>query len=279
MTRPIRFAFTLVELLVVIAIIGILIALLLPAVQAAREAARRSECTNNLKQIGLALHNYHDTDKTFPSGNLNATAINGWALILPFMEQMNIYQKWDFRFNIDHANNVEAKRSTVKAYFCPSRPRTIYPYVSGNNAMGDYALSTGTSAVHYGTPITNFKGIFNTDSRCGFQDITDGASNTAMVGEKRISNSDGQYPKYNMNTHYRWGYHGLRNMNFPMNQDVIINGTVTWNDTYANFGSDHPGGANFLVADGSVRFLAETIDFTMYQYFGDKADGNVLKLD
>jgi prepilin-type processing-associated H-X9-DG protein len=268
-----------VELLVVIAIIGILIALLLPAVQAAREAARRAECTNNLKQIGLALHNYHDTYKTFPSGNINTTSINAWALILPFMEQMNVYKKWDFRLNIDHANNVEAKKSPVAGYFCPSRPRNIYPLVSGNNAMGDYALSSGTSNVHYSPPITSFKGIFNTDSRCGFQDITDGSSNTAAVGEKRISNTASQYPKINMNTHYRWGYHGLRSMNFQMNKDVVINGTETWNDTYANFGSDHPGGGNFLVADGSVRFLAETIEFATYQNFGDKADGKVLKLD
>ena len=279
MRRSDRHAFTLVELLVVIAIIGILIALLLPAVQAAREAARRAQCTNNLKQVGLALHNYHDTHRSFPSGNVNSSAINAWALILPFLEQVNAYEKWDFRLNIDHANNVEAKKTTVDTYFCPSRARDVYPFVSGNNAMGDYALSAGTSMVHYATPISNYKGMFNTNSSCRFRDITDGSSNTAAGGEKRISKSSSQYPLVNMNTHYRWGYHGLRNMTYRMNEDISISGTLTWNDTYANFGGDHPGGCNFLVADGAVRFLSETVDFTQYQYFGDKADGQVLNLE
>jgi len=279
MKRRVQSGFTLVELLVVITIIGILIALLLPAVQAAREAARRGQCVNNLKQVGIALNNYHDSYQTFPSGNVNTTSINAWALILSFMEQMTAYERWDFRLNIDNAKNVDAKKTRVPGYFCPSRSRSSYPYVSGNNAMGDYAFSKATSPVHYGTPISTYKGIFNTDSACSFADITDGSSNTAAAGEKRISDHSSQYPKINMNTHYRWGYHGLRNMNFQMNKDVIISGTYTWNDTYANFGSDHPGGGNFLAADGSVRFLSEAIDFTMYKCFGDKADSKPLNLD
>ena len=282
--------FTLVELLVVIAIIGILIALLLPAVQAAREAARRSQCTNNLKQVGLALHNYHDTFKTFPSGNIEDTVpadgigayrTNAWVRILPFIEQQAAYDLWDFRFDLDATQNTPARRTPVDTYFCPSKPRS--DRASSNEAYGDYAFSTGTGTVHSANRYY-WKGLFNTNSVCRFADITDGTSNTIAAGEKRTAQSSLTSPQY------RWGYHGLRNMNWPMNQDIVANAAYTFYkhdgttisgtaavffDEWVNFGSEHPGGSQFVAADGSVHFVSDTIEFALYQDLGDKADRDV----
>ncbi len=280
--------FTLVELLVVIAIIGILIALLLPAVQAAREAARRAECTNNLKQIGLALHNYHDTFKLFPPSALydpSATSnggdrISGWVLILPFMEMETVYDLWDFNYGYDDSENSQGKKEPVKGFFCPSRPRD--EYASSSVAYGDYAFSAGTGSCN-SRDRYYWKGMFNLNSVCRFRDITDGTSNTIAVGEKRTAQRSLTSPQY------RWGWHATRNMAFAMNKDVVADpaytfvlssgSTITcdgtWNDYWANFGGEHPGGVQFLAGDGSVHFVSETIEMDLYQNLGDKRDGNV----
>ncbi|MEN6495153.1 MAG: DUF1559 domain-containing protein [Thermoguttaceae bacterium] len=282
--------FTLVELLVVIAIIGILIALLLPAVQAAREAARRTQCNNNLKQIGLALHNYHDTFGVFPPGCISSgtnppnggNAVSGWVFILPFMEMENLHRLWDFRYSYDAAENNAAKKVPVDGYFCPSKPRP--EKASSSVAYGDYALSAGTGHTNSGS-VYYRKGMFSQNSVCRFGDILDGTSNTIAVGEKRTVQSTSL-----VSPQYRWGWHSTRNMCYPVNIDVVPNATFTfyldngttvsgtsaaWNDYWANFGSDHPGGVQFLAADGSVHFVSETIEFSLYQHLGDKADGNV----
>lgn len=283
--------FTLVELLVVIAIIGILIALLLPAVQAAREAARRTQCNNHLKQIGLALHNYHDTFGVFPPASINSgsvvpnggNAVSGWVFILPFMEMENLYNLWDFRFSYDDAQNNAAKKVPVEGYFCPSKPRP--EKASSSVAYGDYAFSAGTGHCNAGSAYYR-KGMFNQNSVCRFRDITDGTSNTIAVGEKRTVQSTSL-----VSPQYRWGWHSTRNMCYRMNVDVVPNAAYTfylengttvsgtsaaWDDYWANFGSDHPGGVLFLAADGSVHFVSETIEFSVYQRLGDKADGNVV---
>ncbi len=282
--------FTLVELLVVIAIIGILIALLLPAVQAAREAARRSQCANNLKQIGLALQNYHDTFKIFPPGSLydsrstsnGGDRFSGWVLIMPFMEADTIHELFDFKYGYDDSQNNAAKVVPVDGYFCPSKPRA--EKASSSVAYGDYAFSAGTGSCNSATQYY-WKGMFNQNSVCRFRDITDGTSNTIAAGEKRTVQSTSL-----TSPQYRWGWHSTRNMCFPMNRDVEADASYTfylntgstvagtsaaWNDYWANFGSDHPGGAHFVAADGSVKFLAETIEFTLYQNLGDKGDKQV----
>jgi prepilin-type N-terminal cleavage/methylation domain-containing protein/prepilin-type processing-associated H-X9-DG protein len=282
--------FTLVELLVVIAIIGVLVALLLPAVQAAREAARRAQCSNHLKQVGLALHNYHDTFGQFPPGGLNpgpgtnigGARINGWVLILPFLEMGTVHELWDFRFGYDNAENNAGKRQPVDTYFCPSRPRPAKG--SATEAYGDYAFSTGTGHIN-STDTRNWRGMFNLNSVCRFRDITDGSSNTIAAGEKRTAQQSLTSPQY------RWGWHASRNMCVPMNRNVAPDATLfhinadgstvagtsaVWDDRWANFGSEHPGGAQFLLGDGSVRFLGETIEYALYRNLGDKADGNVV---
>ena len=224
---PRRGAFTLVELLVVIAIIGILIALLLPAVQAAREAARRMQCTNKLKQMGLALHNYHDTHRALPfgSGGRIGTphyAIAGtWpAMILPFIEQTPLYDRFNFKVPMDHADNSEVVQALVAEFICPSDPQGSEPVLENrapgyNNppkAMGlwypgcmgpthmdrcDFFEDSTPSASNWccqgwnfgstagsGIPAGTFAGIFGRFPKSiRFRDITDGLTNTLMVGE------------------------------------------------------------------------------------------------
>jgi prepilin-type N-terminal cleavage/methylation domain-containing protein len=217
-----RYAFTLVELLVVIAIIGVLVALLLPAVQAAREAARRSSCTNNLKQIGLATHNYHDTYKSFPPGgwdcpNWPASPCTGWnqnpgpwtttwsISILPFIEQQPLYEKYDQRYPNVHTVNQPVVRTFIEPYLCPSdvntnrleRPESG-PGSGIDFAPGSYAAVSGVATVRGGphfdedaTQNQQWRGVMhavieNYTRRLSCErmsDIIDGTSQTIMVGE------------------------------------------------------------------------------------------------
>ena len=263
--KPRKSGFTLIELLVVIAIIAILVALLLPAVQQAREAARRSSCKNNLKQIGLALHNYHDTHNVFPPGSVGVNITSTFAFILPYMEQSALYDLWNFNRPMDHADNGPARGGVVDGYFCPSRSRT------GNRdtnnppqACGDYATSVGTANINTSNP-NNWVGMFNQNSNTKMRDLTDGTSNTIAVGEKRTAQQSLMSPVF------RWGWHASRGMNTRMNVHA-----TTWNDDWANFGSEHKGGAQFLFADGAVHFVSENIDFDLYRNLGNRADGNVV---
>ncbi|MEX0793581.1 MAG: DUF1559 domain-containing protein [Pirellulaceae bacterium] len=193
-----RRGFTLVELLVVIAIIGVLVALLLPAVQQAREAARRMSCTNNLKQIGLALHNYHDTYGRLParSGGTQANAhrLSGWVGLLPFMEERALYDQISSG-NGTHASfgpqpwgNFAPFKTQVRGFICPSEPATpIDPTQYGGVGSSNYAFSNGDSC-RYTLDHQAFesRGVFSFYKYCGFQKITDGLSNTVMVGEKSL---------------------------------------------------------------------------------------------
>jgi prepilin-type N-terminal cleavage/methylation domain-containing protein len=191
-----RRAFTLVELLVVIAIIGILVALLLPAVQSAREAARRSQCTNNIKQLALAVHTYHDTFKSFPSTGTNGHSLH--ARLLPYVEQKNIYDTIRFDLNVNDPLNDLPRMSNIPSFQCPSDPdnlpltlggRTNYVANMGTNIM--YSTND-TSHPNFGKP--EFNGPFGFGSSGfsggmflgvkGFRDILDGTSNTAMFSER-----------------------------------------------------------------------------------------------
>lgn len=267
-----RTAFTLVELLVVIAIIGILIALLLPAVQTAREAARRSQCTNNMKQMGLSLHAYHAVHGTFPpaaswDGNLNLTlgvnAISAFANLLPYYEQGMMYTHWNFSVNQAHASNLAPNRLLVPILFCPTRRGPTMS--SANAAAGDYALCTGTSPANDYTTAEK-KGVFNQNTKVRLQDIRDGSSQTFAIGEKRVAGQPGA----NLDgAQFRWGFHSSRNTISPMNRPVF----GVFGDPDANFGSDHPSGAHFVFADGSVRFILQVIDLQSYQRLSNKSDG------
>lgn len=212
-----RRGFTLVELLVVIAIIGILVGLLLPAVQAAREAARRMQCSNNLKQIGLAMHNYHDTFLVFPSGCLDSTAAVstpvdaannnnglGWATcLLPFIEQSPLYDQigaetgsfgrsWQDA-NGDGATNdpIASSKVVVDAYVCPSDPMSGINSDKSNYGKSNYLAIAGHSAVQRtstGADKPSQNGMFYENSKRSFRDVTDGTSNTLFVSERTTQN-------------------------------------------------------------------------------------------
>ena len=276
-----RRAFTLVELLVVIAIIGVLVALLLPAVQAAREAARRMQCQNHLKQFGLALHNHHDILKRFPpasqwDGNpdnvLNVNSINAFALLMPYYEQAGLHNLWDFTVNHNHAKNLVAAGTPIKIIACPTR-RPAAKCKSPSYltyAAGDYALSAGTGNVN-SADLAELKGLFNINSKIRFADITDGSSNTLAIGDKYVdpkdlNNTDGPT--------YRWGFHAIRNTISPMNAKSLS----PWGNPDATFGSLHTRGSNFVFADGSVQFLAQNINLQAYQWLSNIADGQIAQL-
>lgn len=194
-SKQVRVGFTLVELLVVIAIIGILVGLLLPAVQAAREAARRMQCSNNLKQMGLAMHNYESAHKRFPSGNMVgpsfSVGLSVHARLLPYMEQAAMYQMVDFNFAYNHANNNAARMQKVATFLCPSDnfsqlPTTLggpnsYYANSGTNILAG-SPPTLSSDSNFGMPECN--GVFYRDSKVRPADIVDGLSNTVAFSER-----------------------------------------------------------------------------------------------
>jgi prepilin-type N-terminal cleavage/methylation domain-containing protein len=196
LTVETRRAFTLIELLVVIAIIAILIALLLPAVQAAREAARRISCRNNLKQLGLAMHNYHDVQGCFPQGRGAALpgVFSAHAYLLPFVEQGNLHDLVDFSsapttFSIgggavfDGSTNAVAAATIIPFFLCPSDATERIP--GSNFAATNYAGNAGSGLVAAGS-LDNADGVFFRGSRIGFRDLTDGTSHTAAFSERPL---------------------------------------------------------------------------------------------
>ncbi|EAQ79256.1 DUF1559 family PulG-like putative transporter [Blastopirellula marina] len=273
--------FTLVELLVVIAIIGVLIGLLLPAVQNAREAARRMQCANNLKQIGLALHNYHDSVRSFPPGTLFGDDEYGWAcMILPQMEQKNIYDQVDFT---NQAEDVSLELQpgvtdqVINGYLCPSNSMTLThsPYRSatlGGHARNDYSGSLGTSSTITG--MFGKVGVLYRPTK--LRDVLDGTSNTIAVGEAytaAMREIDG--PTHDNVSDFKvWV--GTNNQH----QNVIAEAAPehipnsTRDDSFA---SQHAGGVQFTFADGSVSFISENVDMVTFGRLADKADGEVVQ--
>ena len=281
--------FTLIELLVVIAIIGVLVSLLLPAVQQAREAARRSQCKNNLKQIGLALHNYHDAFNQFPPSMIFETPIltargnrpqraNGWAwtaFILPYVDQAPLYNMINFSASLVTPANQIPIATKLPIAVCPTSNAINYCVVGAINNPGilatNYVGNSGsyTLSAYYNSSNARKNGVFIEDSRIGIRDMLDGASNTIAVGETVFwGNGD------TANTFY-WdpSWFGrvqaatptsdcpeciTRNGAYRMNPPSISSAIVLRNV----FGSKHTGGAHFVLCDGSVRFINESINTT-----------------
>jgi prepilin-type N-terminal cleavage/methylation domain-containing protein len=330
----VKSGFTLVELLVVIAIIGVLVALLLPAVQAAREAARRSSCANKMRQLAIGLHNHHDVYNRFPPGGQedvlpqpnppgNTTMIRGCSWIvftLPFIEQQPLYDKYNFTLAYNNPVNALVAETVIQTLYCPSGPDArkhldtntnltkavgthyvgvagasgpanptnftfqtiVFPYTVGNvtangawtphGILSQYRETTGS--------VSSFRQV-------RFSDITDGTVNTFLIGESSRQIPPGKSSHYRAWTRGNNGGTGafkcirvapagdtttvLSTIN-----TVYYNGSNNFNEI--SFGSQHPGGCHFAMADASVRFVAQTVDFPTYAVtstMGNGENGNL----
>ncbi len=300
-----RPAFTLVELLVVIAIIGILVGLLLPAVQAAREAARRMQCTNNLKQMSLAIHNYHDTFKKLPPGGItpgtccNTQSYINWAIaILPYVEQANLLAQYDQNKTNEHPNNVAVVQQIVSLYSCPSDPfgTLLQRPASSATAIGNYRhgsyrgssgwisrancyfdsdqwLASGCPEAHKGMFFSvgrNLQGI-------GLGAISDGTSNTLAIGEYTTKTST------NRGTFWAYPYTSYAMSSMTLSSAQLIpdydRSCALGGICKRGFGSMHTGGLNFSLGDGSVRFISNNTDMQILCNAATIANGEVSQLE
>jgi len=313
--------FTLVELLVVIAIIGILVALLLPAIQAAREAARRTQCANNMKQLGLALQNYHDTYKKFPIGGartltpptevVRATPMDNidasWMVhILPFAEEQTLFTKWDRKVDMLHTNNGGLRSTVIGPYQCPSDPNTGTALSENSRtwARGSYGgnlgknlniLSAGSDNPYrlYTAMGAGNRGVFGWSKSARMADLTDGTSKTVAVWELRSGPRDtdarGTWALARIGSSLVGGCDGV-NVCYGIN-DQTANGEDSQgctNDAAQKMPCDpatdgqapprsmHPGGAQCLLADASVRFVSETVDTTTMQAINSASGGETV---
>ena len=291
--RPSRAAFTLIELLVVIALIGILIALLLPAVQAAREAGRRTECSNNLKQIGLAVHTYHDTYFRLPPAWTNPTLANESAFthILPYLEKASAYDLYDFaKGNSDPANaKVVAQR--INEFLCPScnflRQVPIPGCDANNRAPGSYAMCTGSddpwaSAVPHNGAIVYYKPDDPRSTITRFASILDGTANTLLAGESHWGFNDYLFTSGPCLGQVRGGF-TYWSSPYPLSTAFTTRGSFNPQSMagvsarLANFRSSHPHGVNMALVDGSVRFFKEMISATVLDAMATRQGGEVVK--
>ncbi|MDA1164829.1 MAG: DUF1559 domain-containing protein [Planctomycetota bacterium] len=283
--------FTLIELLVTIAIIAVLIALLLPAVQQAREAARRSQCKNNMKQIGLALHNYHDANRCFPpffisrTGNASRIAdadkgANWLVFLLPYVDQGPLYDQWDF--NIP-ANQNPGRSAELTVYKCPTDPQSDgahCSYAGGGWARGNYGMNVSPCTHGVGQNVGSDGGIGGANTVVRIRDITDGTTNTIAVDELRGGLNDrdlrGSWamPGLGAGTAAMFNDGSAPNSREPQSDDMencAIAGLLgvppmgcfdSTSTSQMTARSLHTGGMHALLADGSVRFISENIDFS-----------------
>lgn len=282
-----RQAFTLVELLVVIAIIGILVGMLLPAVQAVRESARRIECANNLRQIGLASLNYESALETLPPPNIGggdfSTLGSTFVLLLPWLEQGNRFDQYDLEMSISAPGNLELTSAVLPVYLCPSMQRADSTGMFGE---GSYLISFGTeyrgqAVGAFGEPATSVSAY-----RLEVGEFTDGLSNTFLVGETDNSlnwvDSNGETPPagfvpfavHTWAQGYFFNSQGHTGGTFNRSGDTLF----TDFPEHRTFRSDHRAGANFCFADGSVHFISENTDPDTLDRFVTRNGGEVVSL-
>jgi prepilin-type N-terminal cleavage/methylation domain-containing protein/prepilin-type processing-associated H-X9-DG protein len=344
--RPRRPGFTLIELLVVVAIIGVLLSLLLPAVQKVREAASRVQCQNNLKQLGLALHNYHDTRQTLPPGlvssgtNVSDAEATGFTFLLPFLEQDNTYRLYHFEDPWFAATNYQAVGIPVKVFFCPSnRDQGLLDLKPFEAQWGvglppvaagcDYVFSKGANgAVNRDCTLTpsEVRGVFSIhsswDDKSGLRltDIQDGTSNTFALGDgaagtpiylvRDLNTPDQPVRDLSGQTvvlEQSWSAAGVGDTSHPYYGSVLgvtaqyglppdprdepmnrrpatptlyggdpLGDNSSGKDYVGGFRSLHPGGCNFVFCDGSVHFVAQTVQPAVYRALSTYAGGEVI---
>lgn len=338
--------FTLIELLVVIAILGVLIGLLLPAVQAAREAARRAQCVNNLKQLGIALYNYESANGVFPAaihGGVGRVYMNftGYNSILPYIEQQALFNAFNFDRSIfapglghyygwSFPDQTTGMSTQVGAFLCPSNRTqgevgaSFGAWTIDRAAVTDYIFSGGADN-YVSTPFLdkNRRGMSGIDVFSRIPEVRDGLSNTFLMGEGAGGNDANRFVAqgfagnrvcvplelYPNAQHYdnimfmaygrsrNWGtqfivggligtttdrlgvFYALNDCAYPSATDHFGPALPTSGQTLPNFRSTHPGGANFLFGDGSVRFVKDTTDRETYMGLSTVAGGEVLSAD
>jgi prepilin-type N-terminal cleavage/methylation domain-containing protein len=327
-----RRGFTLIELLVVIAIIAILIGLLVPAVQKVREAANRMRCLNNLKQMGLALHNYHAAHESFPPGFVSRLADPNWqyqtgntnsyppelgpgwsffALLLPYIEQDNLYHSIRFDLPIADSANAEARRTSVALYICPSdtAPRLIRVTTCGTPPapantpapMTDAAVCSYVGCLgggnstdpNYGAyEYQPFNGVFHRNSHIRVADITDGTSNTIGVGERKSRFVESSWVGVVPEQHLVYNQANPPRPNFNPPKDppcfnwrppitaVLVHARSgapnAPNSSPASFNGPHPAGCNFLLMDGSTRVINDSIGLPLFRALCTRNNGEVI---
>jgi prepilin-type N-terminal cleavage/methylation domain-containing protein/prepilin-type processing-associated H-X9-DG protein len=299
-----RTAFTLIELLVVIAIIAVLIGLLLPAVQKVREAANRIKCANNLKNIGLAAHNYHDSYGTFPPGEVvgpfpplgipPGAEHSCWPFLLPYLEQQAVYKDYIWQVRFDDPSNQPAAATQLKVLQCPSAEpdrfvsADIFPDYwpnGGKGACTDYAAIKGVDPVladlGYITRVGNYDGVMNTNFLARATDVADGTSNTLLIAEDAGRPQRWQAGKA-VSGALSGGPAWAGSLNRIFVKGSSFNGDVRPGPCALNCTNDHevyslhPGGANAVFADGAVHFLGGGMDIRILAHLVTRAGGEVV---
>ncbi len=293
--RRFRSGFTLIELLVVIAIIAVLIALLLPAVQQAREAARRSQCINNLKQLGLALHTYHDSMNAFPPGwigvqggipNMQGPSGFAWGShILPYIDQTPLYNQVNFNVSCTDPNNAVARQAVISVFRCPTdpststwgipeegNPTTILATLPTANYVGSFGTQ-GFEDICENPPFPAAQctsdGMFFHNSSTRMRDVVDGTSNTVFLGEHRTNTA--------LDWHSTW-------VGVVPNGEEAIARVLAVSDHTPNhpalhiddFSSWHTGGVHLLFGDGRVRFITQNIDTNVFKAMASRMGGEIM---
>jgi prepilin-type processing-associated H-X9-DG protein len=286
-----------IELLVVIAIIAVLIALLLPAIQSVREMARRTQCTNNLMQIGLALGNYTSTHRVLPPGVVNFThpIVNlpqgyhhSWVVqVLPFLEQRNVYQRFDFRRGVYADANETARGTRIQTFLCPSSPIVGLMCYAGCHHDVEAPIDLDNHGVLY------------LNSHVAHDDIADGLANTILLGEVKsgaslgwasgtratLRNTGSRINAHDPTSSPSAGSRVIPNPNpLPKAENLaavqaMIDDGVLPIGFVGGFSSFHSSGSNFLFCDGSVEFLKQSINEHVFRLLGNRADGEIVDAD